>query len=131
MKHTISRSKLNLKFLNNILVEEFYKGFVGPEKFELVPNRFPNNYRLVGEINENDSFNIKLDWKQPIKTALVVFLAIGILASTLALIKGIWIPSFIFSISVLIIFADLKLKEKKEINQLVNQLLKFHKNQSE
>jgi len=127
MRQTITRSDKNLRILNKLIVNGFYTGYVGPEKFELMRNRFPNNHRLIGILNDNGNYDLKFDFKSPMNIAGKISIALGILTSIVSLIKGNWILPIVFIVFGLIMFMDFKLKEKKEINLFTDKLLEFHK----
>lgn len=127
MRQTITKSEKNLRILNKLIVNGFYNGYVGTEKFELMRNRFPNNHRLIGILNDTGNYDLKFDFKSPINIAAKLLLGLGILVSTIALIKGNWILPIAFVIFGLIMLIDFKLKEKKEINLFTDKLLEFHK----
>ncbi|WP_241489655.1 hypothetical protein [Lacinutrix algicola] len=105
----------------------FYNGYVGTEKFELMRNRFPNNHRLIGTVNDTGNYDLKFVFKSPMNILAKVLLVLGILISIISLIKGNWILPIVFIIFGVIMFADFKLKEKKEINLFTDKLLEFHK----
>jgi hypothetical protein len=65
MRQTITKTEKNIMFLNKIIVEGFYKGFIENDKFELMRNNFPNNHRIMGNLNENGSYVLKFDYKSP------------------------------------------------------------------
>ena len=129
MKQTITKSDKNLKILNKLIVKGYYTGYVGPEKFELMPNRFPNNHRVIGIINDDGNYDLKFDFKSPLNSARQVFIGFGILVSIISLINGNWILPVVLSISGLLLFVDFKLKEKKEINHLTDKMLEFYKSE--
>jgi len=114
-------------FLNKIIVEGFYKGFIENDKFELMRNNFPNNHRIMGNLNENGSYVLKFDYKSPMNFLAKLLFGLGILVSIISLIFGFWILPIVFLFFFLIVFADFKLKEKKEINLLLEKLLDFQK----
>jgi hypothetical protein len=127
MRQTITKSDKNLRILNKLIVSGFYNGYIGTEKFELMRNRFPNNHRLIGIVNDTGNYDLKFDFKSPMNILAKVLLGVGILISIILLIKGIWILPIVFVVFGLILFADFKLKEKKEINLFTDKLLEFHK----
>ncbi|MFD0862750.1 hypothetical protein ACFQ1M_11090 [Sungkyunkwania multivorans] len=127
MKQTISRNDKNLEILNNLITSGCYNGYVSPEKFELTRNRFPNNHRLIGVLNDVGSYDLKFVFKYPINVAAKILLVVGILVSMVLLVKGGWMLPMIFVFFGLIIFVDFKIKEKKEIHLLIDKLLEFHK----
>ncbi len=131
MRQTITKSDKNLKILNKLIVNGFYNGYVGTERFELMRNRFPNNHRLIGILNDAGNYDLKFDFKSPMNILSKVLLGLGVLISIISLIKGIWILPIAFVILGLIMFVDFKLKEKKEINLFTDKLLEFHKSQFE
>lgn len=127
MKQTITKSDKNLKILNKLIVNGFYNGYVGTEKFELMRNRFPNNHRIIGISNDGENYDLKFDFKSPMNIAAKFLLSLGILISIISLIKGNWILPIALVIFGLIMLIDFKLKEKKEINLFTDKLLEFHK----
>lgn len=128
MKQTITKSDKNLKILNKLIVNGFYNGYVGTEKFELLRNHFPNNHRLIGNLNDIGNYDLKFDFKSPMNIVMKLLLAFGILISLIFLIKGNWLVLIIIIIVFgLIILTDFKLKEKKEIRVFTDKLLEFHK----
>ena len=127
MRQTITKSDKNLKILNQLIVNGFYTGYVGTEKFELIRNCFPNNHRLIGILNDTGNYDLKFDFKSPMDILAKILLGLGILISIISLIKGSWILPIVITIFGLILFANFKLKEKKEINLFTDKLLKFHK----
>ncbi len=129
MRQTITKSDKNLKILNKLIVNGFYNGYVGIEKFELMRNRFPNNHRIIGISNDGENYDLKFDLKSPMNIAAKFLLALGILISIIALIKGNWVLPIALVIFGLIMLIDFKLKEKKEINLFTDKLLEFHKNE--
>ncbi|XBS43257.1 hypothetical protein IZU89_07680 [Cellulophaga lytica] len=131
MKQTITKSDKNLKILNKLIVNGFYNGSVGTEKFELMRDRFPNNHRIIGIVNDRGNYDLKFDFKSPMNILAKVLLGLGILTIIASLIKGNWILPIALTIFGLIFFADFKLKEKKEINRLTDKILEFHKSEYE
>ena len=127
MRQTITKSEKNLKILNKLIVKGYYTGYIGPERFELMPNRFPNNHRLIGIMNENGNYDLKFDLKSPMNIAGKVLIGVMILITIVSLIKGNWILPIALVIFGLIFFVDFKLNEKKEINRLMDKILEFHK----
>ena len=127
MRQTITKSDKNLKILNKLIVNGFYNGYVETEKFELMRNRFPNNHRLIGILNDAGNYDLKFDFKSPMNILSKVLLGLGILISIISLFKGNWILPIVFVVFGLIMFVDFKLKEKKEISLFTDKLLDFHK----
>jgi|EP01093_Parvamoeba_rugata_P017969 hypothetical protein len=127
MRQTITKSDKNLKILNKLIVNGFYNGYVGTQKFELMRNHFPNNHRLIGILNDTGNYDLKFDYKSPMNILAKVLLGLGILISIISLIKGNWILPIVFVFFGLILLVDFKLKEKKEINLFTDKLLKYHK----
>ena len=131
MKQTITKSDKNLKILNKLIVNGYYNGYIGTQKFEIMRNYFPNNHRIIGILNDDGDYELKFDFTSPMNIAAKLLLALGILISIISLIKGNWIltiPLVIFGLFILINF---KLKEKKEINLFTDKLLELYKTEFE
>ncbi len=131
MRKIIAKSDKNLKILNRLILNGFYTGYIGPEKFELMPKRFPNNYRLIGIINENGNYDLKFDFKSPMNIAGKILVGLGMMTIIISLINGNWILPIVLTIFGIIFFANFKLKEKKEINLLTDKILQFYKSEYE
>ncbi|WP_303316423.1 hypothetical protein Q4Q34_06350 [Flavivirga abyssicola] len=128
MRRTITKSDKNLKILNKLITSGFYNGYVGVDKFELTPNRFTNNHRLIGVLNDSENYDLKFDLKFPMNVAAKLLLGFGILTSIIMLIIGNWLfPIFFFIIPFLIFYIAFKVNEKKEIGLFTDKLLEFHK----
>lgn len=127
MRQTITKSEINLKILNKLIANGFYNGYVGTEKFELLRNRFPNNHRLIGILNDTGNYDLKFDFKSPMNIMAKILLGLGILISIISLFKGNWVLPIVFIVLTLIMVADFKIKEKKEIKLFTNKLLEFRK----
>ena len=127
MRQTITKSEINLKILNKLIANGFYNGYVGTEKFELLRNRFPNNHRLIGILNDTGNYDLKFDFKSPMNIMAKILLGLGILISIISLFKGNWVLPIVFIVLTLIMVADFKIKEKKEIKLFTNKLLEFRR----
>ena len=126
MKQIITKSDKNLKILNSLISSGFYTGYVSLKKFELTPNRFPNNHRIIGILNDSGNYDLKFDFKPPMNIIGKILIGLGILTIIVSLINENWIlPIALISLG-LIFFAIFKLKEKEEINRLTNKILEFH-----
>jgi intein/homing endonuclease len=84
MRQTITKTEKNIMFLNKIIVEGFYKGFIENDKFELMRNNFPNNHRIMGNLNENGSYVLKFDYKSPMNFLAKLLFGLGILVSIIS-----------------------------------------------
>ncbi len=127
MKQIITKSDQNIKILNKLVVNGFYNGYIGTEKFELMRNRFPNNYRLIGILNGDGNYDLKFDYKPPMNIAAKFLLVFGILISLISLFKGNWVLPVALIVFGLIFFIGFKLEEKKEVNLFTDKLLEFYK----
>lgn len=130
MRQTIKNSHKNLKILNKLIVNGFYNGYVGTEKFELMRNHFPNNHKLIGILNDVGNYELKFEFKSPMNILAKVLLGLGILISFISLIKGNWIIPIVLIVVGIIMFMAFKFKQKKEMNIITNKLLEFHKAES-
>ncbi len=125
MNQTITKNEKSIKILNKLIADGFYTGYIGPERFELVRNHFPNNHRLLGLLNENGKYEIKLDFKYPMNIAVKILLILGILTSIISVIRGNWLIPISLVVFGVILFVDFKIKQKKEIERFTNKFLEF------
>ena len=89
---------------------------------------FPNNYRLIGILNANGYYNLKLGYKSPVNIAAKLAFGLGILVSVIMLIKGFLLfPIIYFILPFSIIYIRFKIKEKKEINYLKDRIFDFER----
>ena len=88
MKPTIVKNVKNLYRLKSLISNDFYFGFVEDKKFELSRNNFPNNFRIIGVLNERNSFDLKFDYKSPINFLIKVLFALNIFGILYSLFKG-------------------------------------------
>ena len=132
MKQTIPKNDKAFKILNQLILNGFYNGNVGPERFELTPTRFINNHRLIGILTKENKFELKFDYKYPMNIASKVVIGIGILISIISLIKGNWfLPIFFFIIPFLIAYIGLNIRKRKEIDLFTSKFLEIYKTKYE
>ncbi|MET2985322.1 hypothetical protein [Aureibaculum conchae] len=129
MKQTITKNDKNLKILNKLITNGFYKGYVKAEKFELKRNYFPNNYRILGILNEENKYVVKFDFDSMMSVNAKILMILGVIVSIIMLIKGNWIIPFVFIVSWLIAVIGFKMKGKKEMELFTNKFLEFYKNE--
>lgn len=129
MRQTITKSDKNLKILNKLIINGSYKGYIETEKFELMRNRFPNNHRLVGILNDTGNYDLKFNFKPLMNFLVKILLGLGIVTIIISLINGNWILPIMLTILGLVFFVRFKLEERKEINYLTDKILEFHKSE--
>lgn len=127
MKQTLTKNDKNIKTLTTLLANGYYNGYVEAEKFELLPNRWPNNHRLIGTLNSDGKYDLKFDYTVAISIGMKFLFAFGILGSIIFLSIGNWILPLIFVACGLLLFANFKLKEKKEMTYFIDKLIEFQK----
>lgn len=120
-----------MKILNKLITAGLYTGYIGPEKFELRRNHFPNNHRLIGILNEHEKYEVKFDFKFPMNIAAKILLALGILVSVIAGIKGNWFLPLSIVVMGILLLVDFKLKQKKEIDLFTNKFLELYQREYE
>jgi hypothetical protein len=130
LKTKIKKSDKNLQVLHKLISNGFYEGYVRAEKFELSRKNFPNNYKFIGILNDEGSYELKFGLKFPMSIAATVLLAIGTLFLVISLWRGSYLFLVIFLIIGLIIFLDFKLKEKKETNYFTDRFIKIREIES-
>ena len=130
MKPTIVKNVKNLYRLKSLISNDFYFGFVEDKKFELSRNNFPNNFRIIGVLNERNSFDLKFDYKSPINFLIKVLFALNIFGILYSLFKGNWILLVVLILIILIQLISFKIKEKKEITLFIDKLLSLNVRES-
>ena len=115
-----------MKTLNELVSRGFYQGEIADEKFELIRKHFPNNYRIIGTLEENGKFDIKSELKSGMKIAGIVLLIIGIIFSIYSFSKANWILPLIFVIGFFIHLISVYQNRKKELDIFTNKFLEFH-----
>ena len=125
MKQTLTKNDKNIKILNSLITNGFYDGYIESEKFELLPNRWPNNHRIIGTLNNNGKFDLKFDYSTPMNIAMKFLLSFGTLSSLIFLLTGNWILPLIFVACGLLLLINFKLKEKKEMTYFIDKLIEL------
>ncbi|WP_282076141.1 hypothetical protein [Maribacter aquivivus] len=131
MRQTITKNDKSLRILNKLITDGFYKGYVGPEKFELLRNGFPNNHVLNGLLNNEGKYDVKFNFKYPMDIAAKVLFGFGILMTVISILKSNWLIPVVSVLTGLFILIDFKLKEKKEIDRFTSKFLELDKRESE
>jgi hypothetical protein len=127
MKQTISKNEKSLNILNKLVLNGLYNGSFESERFELKRNHFPNNYRLIGILNEDEKFEIISNFSDGMNLAAKFALIFGVITSIISLYKGNWIIPILLTVCGIITYTGFKLKGKKEIELLTNKFLEFYK----
>ena len=128
MKHTITKNDKNLRNLDRLISDGFYKGYLEPKKFELKRNSFPNNYRLIGILNDSGKFELKFDFKSPMNIMIKILFIAGILISIISAVRSNWIITIVFIIFGFVMTIDFKLKKKREFKYFDDRFLGFDNN---
>jgi len=131
MKQTITKNDKSLKILNKLIANGFYNGYVGPEKFELLRNHFPNNHRIIGILNDDGKYDVNFDFKYPMNIAAKVLLGFGILMTVISIVKGDWLIPIVSALTGLFIITGFKVRQRKEIERFTNKFLEFDKAETE
>jgi hypothetical protein len=130
MNKTIFKNDKNLKNLQKLLNSGLYNGYLKSDKFEFIRNQFPNNYRIIGSLNNDGDFDLKLRLKFPTNIAAKLLFVIGIIFSIVSIINANWWFLFIPIITGLIVLINFKLTEKKEIEYFTDKLWELQKNKT-
>jgi thiosulfate reductase cytochrome b subunit len=127
MNKTIFKNDKNLISLQNLLNSGLYNGYLESDKFEFIRNQFPNNYRIIGNLNKDGDFDLKLELKFPINIAAKLLLVFGIVFFIVSLVNDNWWFLFIPIATGLIVLINFKLTEKKEIEYFREKLWELQK----
>lgn len=127
MRQTITQSKQNLQYLQQLITDETYIGFANAKRFELSRHTFPCNYKVIGLLNDSGTvYHVSAVYKTPLEIAARVLFTVGIVISIISMFIGNWILfGIIFSFG-FIIFLIFKVQQKKEIQMLTSALLQLH-----
>ena len=126
MNQTIVKTESSMKTLNELVSRGFYQGEIADEKFELIRENFPNNYKIIGILDDSGKFNIRSSMKSGMKIAGNVLLIIGIILSIYSFFKANWILPLIFIIGVFIHLINVYQNRKKELDRFTDKFLEFH-----
>ena len=96
MRQTITKNDKNIKVINRLIESGVYNGYIDTEKFELTPNHFPNNHRILGILDDSGNYELRFDLKSSMKIAGNCLIGFGILISISSLIDGSWILPITF-----------------------------------
>jgi len=127
MKKTISKNEKSVNILNKLVRNGLYNGTVESARFELKRNHFPNNYKLIGILNEDEKFEIISKFPDGMNLAVKFILFSGLITSLISLYKGNWIIPILLTVCGIITYIGFKFKGKKEIELLTNKFLEFYK----
>ena len=134
MTETISNNEKSFNILNKLILNGFYDGDIGPNRFELSRKQglfnSGGNHRIIGILNNENKFELDFAFKSPTNKISKIAIGIGIFFSIVSLTYGNWfLPIPFFIIPFLITFIDFKLKKKKEINLLTSKFLELYKSE--
>jgi hypothetical protein len=127
LKPSIVKNNKNLRNLNSLITNGFYKGFVGDEKFELISNHFPNNYRILGILNDGGSYDLKFDYNSTMSFINKILMILEFLASIFFLINNNWVIPITFLVTGFGMFIGFKIRERKELSYFLDKLLDLNK----
>ncbi len=109
----ITNSDKTFQVLNKLLDSSFYNGYIENNKFEMSSNRWPNNHKIIGLLNEDNHFNLSFDYKYPTNIAIKILFVFIILTSLYFLINGIYLIPIISLIFGGFLLVRNRLKRKK------------------
>lgn len=125
MSYIISNNIHSKKTLEKLISNNFYKGIVENDHFELKRNCFPNNLRIVGNSIDSKEFKVYVKFKTHLEIAKNILLIFGLVFSLSQIVSNNWIFFTFYSITILIAYLIFKLKSKKELDLFMNKYLEF------
>ncbi|MCL6264878.1 hypothetical protein [Flagellimonas myxillae] len=128
MKQTITKTPENLEILYKLVANGFYQGSVEPHKFELV-GKHASNYRIIGVLNNEGKYVVKVDAKFSHNISQKILLALGISACIILLIKRNWIIPLLIAIMGLASLASTRSIKKRELDKFMDRFTTFNKHQ--
>ncbi|SNR17646.1 hypothetical protein [Tenacibaculum jejuense] len=84
------------KILNQIILEEHYKGMISPTSFEFQRAAKSNNIRIIGVLKEDNLFHLKHDYVFPTNYSFRIFLVCLLVAIVVFAIQSNWFPIILF-----------------------------------
>ncbi|WP_055436624.1 hypothetical protein [Lacinutrix algicola] len=131
MTETISNTKKSLNVLNKLIQNGHYNGFIESGKFELTRNNFPNNYKLIGTLNDNGKFELKSTLKIVMLTSGKILAIIGIILSmtSFILMNKYWVVFTIILVFTIAVYLGTRFKGQKEIKLLTSKFLELYKSE--
>ncbi|WP_458627086.1 hypothetical protein [Winogradskyella sp. PC D3.3] len=133
MTETISNTKKSLNILNKLIQSGHYNGLIESRKFELTRNIFPNNYKLLGTLNDNGKFELKSTLKIGMLTSGKILAIIGIILSmtSFMLMNKYWVVFTIILVFTIAVYLGTRFKGQKEIRLLTSKFLELYKSEYE
>lgn len=126
MKNTITKNPDNVSILHNLISSGHYKGFINSDNFELVRNHFPNNFRVIGNLNENGKFLVSSDYAKPLYYSVKVFDILGIIVSiAIFILKTNWIIPLLYFCIRLVSSIYSKSNKAKQMQLFTSKFLEF------
>jgi hypothetical protein len=126
LRPSIIKNDTNLKKLNNLITNGFYSGQINSNDFELIRNHFPNNFRIIGSLNDGN-FEIRSDYTTTMSFLRKFLLVICFIISIYFLITQNWLFLIFIILFTVFDFIYLKIKTEKEINLFTDKLLQLNR----
>ncbi|WP_406685188.1 hypothetical protein N1F78_05535 [Seonamhaeicola sp. MEBiC1930] len=127
MKETITKNEKSLKVLNELVSREFYKGKIESEKFELKRSIFPNNYIVIGELNDENKFVLKSGFGSTIKILSLITNTFFLILFIFFLFQFNWIMLIVFILLCGISYLIHHIKTKKELKIFSKKYFELYK----
>ncbi|UOY09216.1 hypothetical protein L0P88_11905 [Muricauda sp. SCSIO 64092] len=128
MTHSIPKTLKNIAILHSLVSNGHYEGLIKPTGFELKRKHFPNNFGIIGTLNNDEWFQVKSDYVKRLKYFAQFLNIIGIvIAIGLIFIKSNWIIAIIYFMFRLISHAYFKVKSEEGLSIFSSKFLKMKK----
>ena len=133
MRETISNTKKSLNILNKLIQNGHYNGLIESGKFELTRNNFPNNYKIIGTLNDNGKFELKSTLKIGMLRSGKILAIIGIILSmtSFMLMNKHGVVFTIILVFTIVVYLGTRFKGQKEIRLLTSKFLELYKSEYE
>lgn len=128
MNQTITKNHKNISILHKLISSGHYKGVINPDGFELKRRNFPNNFEVIGVLNENEKFFLESNFAKPQKYFVKAFNILGILVSLgLIFINSNWIIGILYFVIRLVSHVYVMIKSTKEMEIFTGKFLEFER----
>lgn len=109
----------NMATLNKMIVSGYYEGHINDKMFRLKRANFPVNYLILGTQENESSFELKSELKEPIKSLMKPLQLLGLTSLLLSIIYMNIVLMIVFLAFAILIYMSDFFVRKKEIKMFL------------